>query len=408
MCHKRVKIESASVGPTKKNHFFRHLKSKIFWRRSVFIFLASSSVDLTPGVCAFSSMALSESASVAYCGAPSQSPHQPSTQSQQHEETTTKDQQNSNILSLTLDEIQLKSGKPFGSMNMDEFITNLWNSVDDNLIPSQPDDHIEPNDNKIIIETQQPPTLTRQNSFSIPIQICKKTVEEVWSEIQKDQPLHKLDNISNREPPQRQQTFGEITLEEFLIKAGVVQGTSKTSQQKIASPPPPPIQNNNTCLDANYGMGPTMGLGFSTHPNVANNYIVNGYAAYPIYAPTRRNAGAEMLPNNGDQSTEKSLGMGEAGGLNNNKKRIIDGPPEVVIERRQRRMIKNRESAARSRARKQAYTVELEVELNQLREENEKLKQIVKEYEEKGAQEVIIEEKGAEEDDESKNDTEEG
>ncbi|KAK3205715.1 hypothetical protein Dsin_019761 [Dipteronia sinensis] len=346
-------------------------------------------------------MALSESASAAYYGAPSQSPHQPSTQSQQHEETTAKDQQNSNILSLTLDEIQLKSGKPFGSMNMDEFITNLWNSVDDNLVPSQPDDHIEPND-KIIIETQQPSTLTRQNSFSIPIQLCKKTVEEVWSEIQKDEPLHKLDNMSNREPPLRQQTFGEITLEEFLIKAGVVQGTSKSSQQKIA--PPPPIQNNNTGLDANFGMG----LGFSTHPNVANNYLVNGYAAYPIYAPTRRSVGAEMLPNNGDQSNEKSLCMGEAGGLNNNKKRIIDGPPEVVVERRQRRMIKNRESAARSRARKQAYTVELEVELNQLREENEKLKQIVKEYEEKGAQEVIIEEKGAEEDDESKNDTEEG
>lgn len=37
-------------------------------------------------------------------------------------------------------------------------------------------------------------------------------------------------------------------------------------------------------------------------------------------------------------------------------------------------MIKNRESAARSRARKQAYTVELEAEVNQLKEENTKLK----------------------------------
>ncbi|CAD6252268.1 unnamed protein product [Miscanthus lutarioriparius] len=41
--------------------------------------------------------------------------------------------------------------------------------------------------------------------------------------------------------------------------------------------------------------------------------------------------------------------------------------------RRQRRMIKNRESAARSRAQRQAYTNELELELAQLRRENEML-----------------------------------
>ncbi|KAK6138975.1 hypothetical protein DH2020_027275 [Rehmannia glutinosa] len=46
---------------------------------------------------------------------------------------------------------------------------------------------------------------------------------------------------------------------------------------------------------------------------------------------------------------------------------------EKVVERRQRRMIKNRESAARSRARKQAYTMELEAEVAKLKEENEEL-----------------------------------
>ncbi|PKA46161.1 Protein FD [Apostasia shenzhenica] len=43
-------------------------------------------------------------------------------------------------------------------------------------------------------------------------------------------------------------------------------------------------------------------------------------------------------------------------------------------DRRQKRMIKNRESAARSRARKQAYTNELELEVAQLAEENARLK----------------------------------
>ncbi|CAN0918834.1 bZIP transcription factor 27 [Linum grandiflorum] len=43
-------------------------------------------------------------------------------------------------------------------------------------------------------------------------------------------------------------------------------------------------------------------------------------------------------------------------------------------DRRHKRMIKNRESAARSRARKQAYTNELELEVQHLMTENAKLK----------------------------------
>nr|AKB91470.1 VEGETATIVE2 [Pisum sativum]AKB91471.1 VEGETATIVE2 [Pisum sativum] len=50
-------------------------------------------------------------------------------------------------------------------------------------------------------------------------------------------------------------------------------------------------------------------------------------------------------------------------------------PPDVSPgERRNKRMIKNRESAARSRARKQAYTTELEQKVDFLLEENAKLK----------------------------------
>ncbi|WOL18167.1 hypothetical protein Cni_G26960 [Canna indica] len=44
------------------------------------------------------------------------------------------------------------------------------------------------------------------------------------------------------------------------------------------------------------------------------------------------------------------------------------------FDRRNKRMIKNRESAARSRARKQAYTNELEMEVNRLMNENNMLK----------------------------------
>ncbi|XP_058098960.1 protein FD-like [Magnolia sinica] len=44
------------------------------------------------------------------------------------------------------------------------------------------------------------------------------------------------------------------------------------------------------------------------------------------------------------------------------------------VDRRHKRLIKNRESAARSRARRQAYTNELEMELSHLMEENSKLR----------------------------------
>ncbi|KAK7855122.1 abscisic acid-insensitive 5-like protein 3 [Quercus suber] len=56
------------------------------------------------------------------------------------------------------------------------------------------------------------------------------------------------------------------------------------------------------------------------------------------------------------------------------KRRCSDEMMEKAIERRQKRMIKNRESAARSRARKQAYTIELETAVVNLRETNSLIK----------------------------------
>ncbi|XP_031495010.1 uncharacterized protein LOC116260713 [Nymphaea colorata] len=52
---------------------------------------------------------------------------------------------------------------------------------------------------------------------------------------------------------------------------------------------------------------------------------------------------------------------------------LMDG--DETVDRRQKRMIKNRESAARSRARKQAYTNELEIEIAHLVEENVRLRE---------------------------------
>ncbi|XWS28578.1 hypothetical protein CRYUN_Cryun25bG0082200 [Craigia yunnanensis] len=356
-------------------------------------------------------MALSESGSVAYggikTGSPEQAPQSSPEELTPYQSISSLNKQNS-IFSLTLDEIQLKSGKTFGSMNMDEFLANLWN-VEENQAPPQLNQNEPINDKGLGGQ----PTLARQGSFSIPTPLCKKTVDEVWFEIQKELPQQKKDNnITDHEPLQRQQTFGEMTLEDFLIKAGVVQEPSGSSQQKkvtliqtngtsldtnygmgqlIGSSQQKmltPIQNSNASLDANFGMRHVMGLGFPGHQIVANNLEAagNGYAAaYPIFTQSETIMGESS---NVAENGKRTNGLLEPAVLQN-KKRIIDGPPEVVVERRKRRMIKNRESAARSRARKQAYTVELELELNQLKQENAMLKQLAEENEQRRKQEVL-------------------
>ncbi|KAM0893547.1 hypothetical protein ACQ4PT_025038 [Festuca glaucescens] len=60
------------------------------------------------------------------------------------------------------------------------------------------------------------------------------------------------------------------------------------------------------------------------------------------------------------------------GNTSNSSRRAAPVQASAVAggDRRQKRMIKNQESAARSRSRKQAYTNELELELAQLRREN--------------------------------------
>ncbi|ONI01223.1 hypothetical protein PRUPE_6G128900 [Prunus persica] len=318
-------------------------------------------------------------------------PQEESSQDDSHHSMGNNTKQNS-IFSLTLDEIQCKSGRNFGSMNMDEFLANIWSVEEENQTqqqPSQCDQDASDKDTTI-----NPSTLSRQGSFSIPIPLCKKTVDEVWSEIERSRPQHHDpdNNISDSVPPQRQQTIGEITLEDFLVKAGVVQESPSKSK-------PPPLKKMEStliqqqcgdtnmgneisiCLDASFGIGRQLfGSGFFNLQNdVPSNLSGNGYAIGATYPMLGRQSKVIVGEPSCVSAIEKchSLPESSSGGGAKNKKRIIDGPPEVVVERRQRRMIKNRESAARSRARKQAYTVELEAELNQLKEENTKLKQNV-------------------------------
>ena len=311
----------------------------------------------------------------------------------------------SSIYSLTLDEFQhtlSENGKNFGSMNMDQFLTSIWTAEENQATnfnhiggggnPQMPLTDTETSMAKPIIAKQ--PSLPRQGSLTLPPPLCQKTVEEVWSEIHKaqQQQRHQQDSsVHNAESAPRQPTFGEMTLEDFLIRAGVVREQTTTTAA-------PPRQHHYGVYQNNNSISPTfgrcvMGMGgggggggavgtFQTLPQTggaageSSGYAGNGKrcGSYPqssacfggrvgngggVYGPGQTLAMEStvspvssdgMCPNQIDNDAGQ---FGLDVSILRGRKRIIDGPVEKVVERRQRRMIKNRESAARSRARKQ-------------------------------------------------------
>ncbi|XP_077234469.1 protein ABSCISIC ACID-INSENSITIVE 5-like [Tasmannia lanceolata] len=322
----------------------------------------------------------------------------------------------SSIYSLTLDEVQhtlCERGKNFGSMNMDEFLSNIWTAEESQALAVA----IDSGQSKKQVVESEGQTVTNQSSTlnkQVPSPLCRKTVEEVWSEIHRDQQINpypnNMANEGSSENAPRQPTLGEMTLEDFLIKAGVVRGVvpSSSSQQQQDYQL---FQQTNT-VEQDFvipgeraGFGQGMDLGFSDpHQNTANG-VHGGIPGYPGFNQNGlvgegstfggndiRNGGFPVSPMSSDgmgpsqvdnSASQYRLEMGGMMRVDGRNKIIMDGPVEKVVEKRQRRMIKNRESAARSRARKQAYTVELEAELNQLKEENARIRKEMEEEEKK-------------------------
>ncbi|XP_028806847.1 bZIP transcription factor TRAB1 [Neltuma alba] len=362
----------------------------------------------------------------------------------------------SSVYSLTFDEFVSTmggSGKDFGSMNMDELLKNIWSAEEVQTMAS-------------LSSAQQGGSasgghLQRQGSLTLPRTLSQKTVDEVWKDISKDYGAAGKDAPNM---PQRQQTLGEMTLEEFLVRAGVVR---EDAQAQLMGKPNggdfPDLSrtgnnsgiglsfqqmNKGTGLMANQITGNNDQLSLQSRTNLPLN--VNGARSNQQQLPNSKSPQPQIFPKqpampyagqipltNNNQLGNQGMRGGMAGivdqGLNGNlvqssalqsggmgmvglgpgAVRVATGSPanqlscdeigksnddnssvsplpyvfngglrgrkssgavEKVIERRQRRMIKNRESAARSRARKQAYTMELEAEVAKLKEENEELK----------------------------------
>ncbi|KAF8020293.1 hypothetical protein BT93_G0871 [Corymbia citriodora subsp. variegata] len=353
------------------------------------------------------------------------------------------------IYSLTLDEFQNTwggLGKDFGSMNMDELLKNIWTAEETQAMTSSTGtgDGSIPGGN-----------IQRQGSLTLPRTLSQKTVDEVWKDLIKESAVVKDGNKgAGFNMPQKQPTLGEMTLEDFLLRAGVV----REDAQQVGRP------NNGGFVGEFPLMSTSTGLGLNFHHmNQNNGFVVNQIAennksipgqppnlafnvgsirsnqqqlqqqhdlpllpkpATMSFASSMSMANNSQMPGLGsrgaigmtDASIKSSLVQG--GGLQTGvgmtgldtrgvalqtvspanhispdviSKNTVDSSSlspvpypfsrgrksgsalEKVVERRQRRMIKNRESAARSRARKQAYTLELEAEVQKLKELNEEL-----------------------------------
>ncbi|CAL9065681.1 bZIP transcription factor 12-like isoform X1 [Musa acuminata AAA Group] len=143
--------------------------------------------------------------------------------------------------------------------------------------------------------------MLRQGSFVLPKVVGEKAVEEVWRQMGAD-----------RRPDGGDGSVAEMTLEDFLARAGAV-GEEDVG---VASGWSPVV------------LGPS--------PIMVDRLV---------------------------QQQQFAAGLGKAEGAERGgrgKKRPMLDPVDRATLQRQKRMIKNRESAARSRERKQAYIAELE------------------------------------------------
>ncbi|TKY49811.1 ABSCISIC ACID-INSENSITIVE 5 protein 2 [Spatholobus suberectus] len=264
------------------------------------------------------------------------------------------------MYSLTLDEVQSQLGdlgKPLSSMNLDELLKNVWTA--------------EANQSSGLGIEGTAQTceagLQRQSSLSLTSALSRKTVDEVWRDIQQSK------DSNEKRSQERHPTLGEMTLEDFLVKAGVVAEAS--SNRKNTGPTVGVDSNVAAPQFPQHGPWIQYPQPQYQHPqqSLMGIYVPSQNIAQPLHMGA---GAASDVPYADGQVALSSPAMGTlSDSRRTGKKRgTSEDMVEKTVERRQKRMIKNRESAARSRARKQAYTTELEHKVSLLEEENEKLR----------------------------------
>ncbi|XP_068643948.1 ABSCISIC ACID-INSENSITIVE 5-like protein 2 [Aristolochia californica] len=267
--------------------------------------------------------------------------------------------QQASVYNLTLDEVQSQLGdlgKPLSTMNLDELLKSVIAAEDRQV-----------NQNTEVSTCAMPSsssTSTVPGNVNLSQTETQKTVDEVWKEIVKQE----NGNASEEPSMQRQQTLGEMTLEDFLVRTGAItmgsqgmlsnpRSVMKVDSMDGATQPPDWLHYQMSAINPQQ-----LALLGSSIP-----------VAGPVFGnPVSDDVYAEM-PMSVSMPTASTTAS-DSQAVSERKRKFSDEMMEKSIERRQRRMIKNRESAARSRQRKQAYTNQLEQEVSNLRKTNQRLK----------------------------------
>ncbi|CAM8959113.1 unnamed protein product [Rhodiola kirilowii] len=271
------------------------------------------------------------------------------------------------LYSLTLDQVENHLEKPLGSMNLDELLKTVWTA--------------EASQGMGLSIGKQPGQLSLSSSvhwhpdFTVSRDFSNKTVDEVWKSIQHR--CRKTDQM--RKDQQRQPTtLGEMTLEDFLAKAAMVSRQPRdgddlfevdnnddfSQQSHWMQYQLSPVEQTQACQQQHQQLAQSISGLMASH-TLLQQPIHTGLSPVMDVAYCDTQLAVRMSPTRGTISDTQTLG----------RKRVAPGEVvEKTVERRQKRMIKNRESAARSRARKQAYTNELENKIAELEEEIERLK----------------------------------
>ncbi|CAL9044917.1 protein FD-like [Musa acuminata AAA Group] len=230
-------------------------------------------------------------------------------------------------------------------------------------------DHKSSSSNIVSSSSSSKSSPSSNPSVLIPPTIRRRTVEEVWNDISLTTLHHErllipLDHQSyHHHHPASSPSFKGMILQDFL--AGPLNRPRTISPHAVEELPllPPPLSPTlpQTALSLNSGMEFEY---LRPHADSHSNSSSNGQNA--CFIPFAISGAIDGPPSPTALFSFCS------------KNRLPENSV-VGTDRYRRRMIKNRESAARSRARKQAYTNELELEVSRLKEENAKLK---KQYEE--------------------------
>lgn len=209
---------------------------------------------------------------------------------------------------LTLNEVDTQLGHLYkttiGDMNLDELLKNVWNPETNQSV------RMEANNGS------SAPSIKRRGSIGLSGNLSGKISDEMWKDIQLREKM-KGSEVVKREP-----STSEMTLEDFLTKAGAMDDESSMS------PGLPFDVSGSTpqCFSQHMGLSPAPSIGALSDTPVVG------------------------------------------------RKRDNPGTMDRGIEKKMKRKIKNRESAARSRARKQAYHNELVNKVSHLEEQNMRLK----------------------------------